>query len=38
MNSHVESWSLGGLPKLQRAIEKGETLRLEEFFISMESY
>jgi hypothetical protein len=38
MNSHFGSWSPGGFPKLQRAIAKGKTLRLEEFFISLENY
>jgi hypothetical protein len=38
MNSHFGSWSLGGLPKLQRAIAKGKTPIFEEFFISLENY
>jgi hypothetical protein len=38
MNSHVGSWSPGGLPKLQRTIAKGKYPRLEEFFISLKSY
>jgi hypothetical protein len=38
VNSHVGSWSLKGLPKLQKVIVKGKTLRLEDFFISLESY
>ncbi len=38
MNSHVGSWGPGGLPKLQRAIAKVKTPRLEEFFISLNSY
>jgi hypothetical protein len=32
------SWSPGGLPNLQSAIAKVKTHRLEEFFISLESY
>jgi hypothetical protein len=38
MNFHFGSWSLGGLPKLQRAISKVKTPLLEEFFISLERY
>jgi hypothetical protein len=37
-NSHLGSWSLGGLSKLQRAIEKVKIIRLEEFFISLKTY
>jgi hypothetical protein len=38
MNSHVGSWSPGGLLKLHRAIAKVKTPFLEEFFISLERY
>jgi hypothetical protein len=38
MNSHFGSWSPGGLSKFQRTIGKVKTPRLEEFFISLESY
>ncbi len=38
VNSHVGSWSPDGLSKLQRAITKVKTPRLEEFIISLESY
>jgi hypothetical protein len=45
MNTHTPkwtpilgSWSPGGLPKLQKAIAKVKTPRLEEFFISLEIY
>jgi hypothetical protein len=38
MNSHVGSWSPGGLPKFQRVISKGQTPHLEELFISLEIY
>jgi hypothetical protein len=43
-NSHSQvsspfgSWSPSGLPNLQRAITKVKTPRIEEFFISLESY
>jgi hypothetical protein len=38
VNSHVGNWSPGGLPKLQRAIPKGKTPCLEDFFIPLETY
>jgi hypothetical protein len=40
MNTHTPkwSWSPSGLSKLQRAIAKVKTPRLEELFISLESY
>jgi hypothetical protein len=38
MNFHYGSWSPSGLPKHQRLIKKGKTPRIEDFFISLESY
>jgi len=38
VNSHVGSWSPGGLPNVQRAIARVKTQWLEEFFISLKSY
>jgi hypothetical protein len=45
MNTHtpkwtsiIGSWSLGGLPKLQRVIARVKTPCLVEFFISLERY
>jgi hypothetical protein len=38
VSSHFGSWSPGGLPNLQRAIAKVKPPRIEEFFISLESY
>jgi hypothetical protein len=38
VSSHFGSWSPSGLPHLQRAIVKVKTPRIEEFFISSESY
>jgi hypothetical protein len=38
MNSHVESWSLGGLLNLQITIARVKTPFLEKLFISLESY
>jgi hypothetical protein len=38
MNSHVGSWSPGGLPKLHRALVKGKTPCFEEFFIPLKNY
>jgi len=34
---HFGSWSLGGVPNLQRVISGVKTQWLEEFFISLES-
>jgi hypothetical protein len=36
MEFHFGSWSLGGLPNLQKAIVGVKTQWLEVFFISME--
>jgi hypothetical protein len=36
-NSHFGRWSLGGLPKLQRAISRVKTQYLVTFFISLKS-
>jgi hypothetical protein len=33
---HFGSWSLGGLPNIQRAIAGVKTQWVEEFFISLE--
>jgi hypothetical protein len=38
VNSHVGSWSPGGLPKLQKAIAREKNPRLEKFFIPLEIY
>jgi hypothetical protein len=36
-SSHFGSWSLGGLPNVQRAITRVKTNWIETFFISLES-
>jgi hypothetical protein len=36
MNSHFGSWSLGGLPNLQKAIVGVKTQWIEEFFYIIE--
>jgi len=38
VSSPFGSWSLGGLPNLQRAIAKVKTHDIEKFFISLKSY
>jgi hypothetical protein len=38
VSSHCGSWSPSGLPNLYRAIVEVKTPRIEEFFISLESY
>jgi hypothetical protein len=38
VSSHFGSWSLGGLPNIQRAISKVKTPCIEEFFISLKRY
>jgi len=38
VSSPFESWSPGGLSNFQRAITKVKPPRIEEFFISLESY
>jgi hypothetical protein len=38
VNSPFESWSPDELPNLQKEISEVKTLRIENFFISLESY
>ncbi len=38
VNFPFENWSPNELPNLQKAISEVKTLRIENFFISLESY
>jgi len=38
VNSHVGSWSPGGLSNVQKAIARVKTQWFEEFFIPLERY